>query len=86
MDPNLTCKELIEFLADYFDGELPPAVRQEFDRHLGFCPSCVNYLESYKATIRLGKAAMCQDQDAIPCDVPEPLIQAILEARRKAAD
>ena len=86
MDPSITCRELIGFLADYLDGALPPAQRGEFDRHLAICPSCVNYLETYKATIRLGKSAFCEPGGAPPGDVPEELIAAILAARRKGGD
>ena len=85
MNPFITCKELIDFLAAYLDGELPTEQRREFDRHLAVCPSCINYLEGYKATIAMGRAAFCGPDDAIPCDVPEDLIAAILAARRKPA-
>lgn len=77
----ITCKELIEFLMAYTDDELPAEQRAAFDRHLGACPSCVRYLDSYKHTVRLGKQAFeCTDQTA-PKDVPEGLIRAILASR-----
>jgi hypothetical protein len=44
----------------------------------------VNYLESYKATIEMGKAAFCEPEGQPPPEVPEELISAILAARRKA--
>ncbi len=85
MDPFITCKELIEFLADYLDGELPAPERREFDRHLAVCPSCVNYLETYKGTIALGRAALCDPDEAPPKEVPEDLIKAILATRKRPA-
>ncbi len=42
----------------YLDGEFAPDQRHEFERHVKICPSCVNCSESYKATVRMGKAAM----------------------------
>ena len=85
MKPFITCRELLDFLGDYVDAELPAAQLAEFHRHLAVCPSCVNYVETYKATRLLGRAACCDPRDAPPADVPEPLIAAILAARRKPA-
>jgi anti-sigma factor RsiW len=77
----ITCREFIEFLADYLAGELSPASQAEFEFHLSDCPDCALYLQSYEETIRLGKVA-CSDVDAPPpVDAPEELIQAILAAR-----
>ncbi|NJN64684.1 MAG: anti-sigma factor [Acidobacteria bacterium] len=53
----LTCKQVIEdFLHDYVAGALDAPTRAEFERHLGVCPACVNYLDSYRTTIALSRA------------------------------
>ena len=79
----ITCREFVEFLADYLAGELSPASQAEFEFHLSDCPDCALYLQSYEETIRLGKVA-CFDLDAPPpVDAPEELIQAILAVRRR---
>ena len=44
------------------------------------CPSCVDYLKTYEKTVILAKS--CAD-DPVPDEVPESLVQAILEARKK---
>ncbi len=75
----LTCREVLDFLADYVSAELPEAQRAEFERHLSVCPPCVAYLKSYQATMRMGAEAF-DDVDAPP--PPEALVQAILAARR----
>lgn len=77
----ITCRELIDFLADYLDGTLSAAMRHEFERHLKVCPSCVAYLEGYKETVRLGKLAMKPTDD--PAPVPESLVKAIRAARAR---
>ena len=80
---HITCREFIEFLADYLAGDLPPASQAEFEFHLSDCPDCALYLKSYEETIRLGKA-VCSDLNApLPADVPEELMQGILAARRR---
>jgi anti-sigma factor RsiW len=77
----MTCREIIEFLMQYLDGELPPDQMERFHQHMGECPACVAYLDTYHDTIRLEQAA-CAEDDALCRGVPEELIQAILAARR----
>lgn len=83
--PYITCREVLDFIMAYLDGELTPDQRHEFERHLGVCPSCVNYLNSYKATVKLGKAAMQNLDEPATGSMPEGLIRAIREARLKGA-
>ena len=51
--PYITCRQLIEFIADYLDGDLDAVSRADFERHLPRCPSCQAYLQSYRETITL---------------------------------
>ena len=76
----MTCQQLIDFIMNYLENELPDDERAEFDRHMAVCPSCVNYLQTYKKTVLLAKAAA---DDQVPEEVPESLVQAILAAQRK---
>jgi anti-sigma factor RsiW len=78
----MNCREFTEFLMAYLDGELPEDTRSAFDFHLHGCQSCVDYMESYRATIALSRAA-CAEDAPVPEDAPETLVQAILAARRK---
>ncbi len=78
----MTCREFADFMADYLAGELPAAARAEFDHHLDLCVNCRKYLTGYEATVKLGRAAF-EDQGALPPDVPEPLVKAILAARAR---
>lgn len=84
MSTPLTCRDLIEFLLDYTDGTLPPERKAEFDRHLVGCGCCQNYLESYRLTIELGRAALRAPGLDRPLDpkAPQRLIDAILAATR----
>lgn len=78
----LTCRELIDFLADYLDGGLEQDSRAAFEAHLAACPRCVDYLASYRETVRLGKRA-CDPDAELPADVPAELVDAILASRRR---
>jgi anti-sigma factor RsiW len=80
----MTCRELTEFLADYLEGELPEPRKLVFEQHLAACPDCRLYLDSYRRTVEAAKAAYATDDDAIPQGVPPALVQAVLEARRRA--
>lgn len=81
--PYITCREVLDFLMAYLDGELTPDQKREFERHLSACPSCVNYLHSYQATVRLGKAALQPLEEPATGTVPEGLLRAIREARAR---
>ena len=78
----MTCREFIDFLMQYIDGELPEDVRESFDKHLETCPSCVSYLDSYRSTVRLAEELRECGDDPVPDSVPEDLVQGILKARR----
>ncbi len=79
----MTCREFIDFLMQYLGGELTEAERAQFDAHLAECPSCVSYMRTYEATIKLGKGAFCHPDEPVPSDVPKQLVEAILSARGK---
>ncbi len=80
----MTCKQVIDYLADYTAGSLPALEQAAFDRHLAECPPCVAYLQNYRATIRLGHAAYPDSDVAVAERVPEELIRAILASQRDA--
>jgi anti-sigma factor RsiW len=79
----LTCRQIAEFLLDYLSGELPADQTAQFERHLAVCPACVDYIRSYKDTIRFSRTAFDDLTDEPAADVPEELVQAILTARRR---
>lgn len=76
----LTCQELIDFLTDYLDGQLPLSQRLAFELHLSLCRDCRSYLHNFKTTIAAAKQS--GEQTA---DMPEDLVAAILKSRREDA-
>lgn len=82
----MTCKEFIDILDAYLEGELTPEQRAEISKHLHLCPECVDYLDSYRFTIRAARDCGCGADDPVPTDVPEELVQAVLAAFKKAPD
>lgn len=87
--PYITCRQLIEFILDYVEGTLPADQRNEFERHLKVCPSCVAYLDGYRRTIDLGRKALLDRAAATdePADgkAPQSLIEAVRIARKRTS-
>ena len=75
----MTCREALDFLMAYLDGELTAEQRAAFDHHLSLCDACRDYLASYQATLQLERGVAT---GASP-QVPEDLVRAILAARGK---
>ena len=78
----MTCKDFVEFLMDYLEGELPKAQKALFEEHLKVCSSCVAYPSNYRDVVELSKAALCDPEGPVPEDVPEDLVAAVLAARK----
>ncbi len=75
-----TCRDVIETLMAYIDNELSSSDRDELERHLRICRSCVNYLDSYRASVRAASEAMRAQTADEP--LPDALVKAVLDARR----
>ena len=82
--PMITCRQLTEFLSRYVEGGLTPQEQKAFERHVGMCRGCRDYVDSYVRTIELEGAAFTDPEGPLPQDVPEELVQGILAARRAA--
>jgi len=73
----MTCREFVNFVMLYLDGELSPEQRRDFEAHLDECPDCVRYLQQYQETV----AAIGDQAAEVPAAIPEDLVQAIVAAR-----
>jgi anti-sigma factor RsiW len=74
----LVCRDGVEMLMDYLEGTLPPADREAIEAHVSGCPRCVAFVESYRQTPRILRAATAA---ALPEDLKQSL-RAFLAARR----
>ena len=71
-----TCRDVLELLTDYMDGDLPAAVAADLTRHLEGCVACGSYLESLRTTRAAVHLLRC---DQVPEEVHERL-RAFLRA------
>ena len=51
----ICCKECIELLHDYLDGELNSETEASLEEHFADCPPCIAFVNTYKSTMRLCK-------------------------------
>ena len=79
----MTCEELEQFIVDYVDQSLPRNERALFELHLQVCLPCQAYIKNYKQTIAVSQAAFDESQSSCD-DMPEDLVQAILESRNRS--
>ncbi len=78
---NITCRQLIESLLDYVEGNLETERRQGFDDHLKECGDCLSYLGSYLETLKVSRAAVLKSEtEQGPQRIPEELVRSICEA------
>ena len=71
-DRELSCRELVEVVNDYLEGDMTPAQRLRFERHLDVCPHCVVYLEQMRETIAVGRLS----PDELEPEVQDGLLHA----------
>ena len=56
-----TCKDSVEHLLEYLDGELNGDLRARLEEHLGGCAPCEDFLKSYKATPTMCRKALARE-------------------------
>ncbi len=76
-----SCKELVDLLADYLEGQLPPEVASDLDQHLADCPPCLSFLKTYRTTTRLIREVACED---IPPELEDRLLRFFHERLKRA--
>jgi predicted anti-sigma-YlaC factor YlaD len=50
---GVDCRKLAELLIDFVSGECAEETRLHIEEHLGHCPPCVIYVETYRLTIQM---------------------------------
>ena len=49
------CQDCVELLADYLEGTLTEEQKAALEEHLSYCPPCVTFVRTYKATTRVAR-------------------------------
>ena len=48
---DLTCRELVELVTDYYEGALSARDRARFEGHVSVCHGCTAYVEQMRETL-----------------------------------
>jgi len=75
------CQDVFALLSEYVDRDLPPGTCEELDRHIQACAPCVEFVESLRKSVKLGKT-FGSDVTAPP--VPQALREALRAAYAKS--
>ncbi|ABF85868.1 conserved domain protein [Myxococcus xanthus DK 1622] len=75
------CKDSINLLLQFLDGEMSPEDTQHLREHLRGCSPCVDFLRTYRATPGLCKKALVAK---MPKEVSEKLTE-FLRSKIKSA-
>ncbi len=55
---DLPCRDIVEVVTSYLEGNLDAPLRARFDAHLAACPDCVMYVDQMRQTITLVGSAV----------------------------
>lgn len=55
-----SCKDSVNLLINFLDGEMTAEEEADLKEHLSACPPCVDFLRTYKATPSLCKRALAE--------------------------
>ena len=73
---RVVCRQLVEMVTDYLQGDLDAASRSAVEEHLAVCGHCTGYVEQVQRMLALTAAPE-------PELVPEALLDELTRAFRK---
>ena len=74
----MRCEDLVGIIVDYVEDTMDPLLKEEFERHMGDCSSCLAFFKTYQKTRELTKESACDD-------IPEEVQMRVKEFLRKKA-
>ncbi|MGV3620380.1 MAG: anti-sigma factor family protein [Archangium sp.] len=77
-----SCKDQLNLLREYLDGELTAEMKAKLDAHFGGCTPCEEFLKSYRATPSLCRKALAKK---MPQSVADKLTSFLREEMKKPA-
>ena len=81
-DP-LVCREFVQLVTDYLEGDLPEGERARFESHLADCDGCGGYLEDVHRVVGSLRVVALPPPDAA---TRETLLQAFYDLRGNHPD
>ena len=69
----ICCKECLDLLYDYIEGNLDQETTKSLEEHFEDCPPCISFLNTYKSTTNVCRESLNQ------VEVPEAIRDALLK-------
>lgn len=79
----LSCREIVELVTDYLEGDLDADTMTALETHLDLCPGCARYVEQIGETVStLGEVS----SENLTAEAQAGLLEAFREFRRPVTD
>ena len=75
----MNCKEILNILSDYVDGELAYEQCNRIQEHLKECPGCREFVETFRRSLEIAR-------DLDEKHPPEDVCLSVLQAFRKSCE
>ena len=69
----ICCKECLDMLYDYLEGDLDQETTKSLDEHFQDCPPCISFLNTYKSTTKICRNTLNQ------VEIPEAIRDTLLK-------
>lgn len=69
---KMGCYDIHRLLFEYAQGTLPAELKSGMDAHLKDCPPCLDYLDTYRDTIKVTRKC-CQPPAELPPELQKKL-------------
>jgi predicted anti-sigma-YlaC factor YlaD len=76
---EVTCREFVELVTDYWDDALPEGRLELVEEHLVMCDWCKTYLDQMRATVE--ETSTTAEPEPVPPDTEEALLAAFHDWR-----
>lgn len=79
IENEITCREVVELVTDYFEDRLPLEDNRRFELHVCGCTGCRVYLAQMRAVVRVaGRLA----EEVVPAGLREDLLRTFRDWKR----
>ena len=69
----ICCKECLDLLYDYLEGDLAQETTKSLEEHFQDCPPCISFLNTYKSTTKICRNTLNQ------VEIPEAIRETLLK-------
>ena len=82
MARELSCREVVQLVTDYFDDALSRRERKRFEQHIAGCDACTAHLAQMRRTIR---ATGMLTEEQVPEEARRELVAAFRDWKASGA-